>query len=91
MKKTKAREIIKKEGLSDWKLIITNSGSCCWYEDKQIWIDNRQLNISMVLHEIAHALLPKEERNHTVLWADKYTELVEKYCKLKSKNNVFNR
>lgn len=83
MTKIKVGKVMKAEGLSDWKLKITNSGSCCWYGDRQIWIDNRQLNISMVLHEIAHALLPEKERNHTVSWADKYTELVEKYCELK--------
>lgn len=84
MDRKKIEKIMKAEGLSDWKLKITNSGSCCWCDNKQIWIDERQLNISMVLHEIAHALLSgREDRTHNYVFADKYTELVEKYCQLK--------
>jgi len=83
MTREEIEAIFKKEGLVGWKLVITNSGSCCWYEDKQIWIDRRQLNIAMVLHEIAHALAKERKKFHTVLWADEYTKLVHKYCEIK--------
>jgi len=79
MNREKIEKIMKIEGLSDWKLTITNHVSCCLCGDRRIWIYERQLIIAMFLHEIAHALLPEKER-HTVLWADKYTKLVDKYC-----------
>ena len=76
--------ILNEEELSDWKLKIINSGGgLCLHEDKQIWIDKDEFGIALILHEIAHALLPEKERNHTFLWADKYTKLVDKYCKPK--------
>jgi len=81
MDRKEVEKIMKIEGLSSWKLkIIKSGGGLCLHEDKQIWIDKDELRIALVLHEIAHALLPEKERIHTYLWADKYTELVNKYC-----------
>ena len=76
---TNFKKILLKEGLKDWKIRkIYSGGGLCLHSIKQIWIDDEHWNAAFLLHEIAHALLPKKSR-HDVIWADKYTMLCEKY------------
>jgi len=81
---TNFREILVKEGLKDWKIRkIYSGGGVCIHSIKEIWIDEKHWNLAFLLHEIAHAVLPKKHLPwHDVIWGDKYTELCEKYFKL---------
>lgn len=53
-------KILQIEGISDWKIRWnTGSGLCC-YERKEIWMGDDLTDIALFLHEVAHALCPKE-------------------------------
>lgn len=71
-------EILKKEGLDDWKIIYGNSGGgLTLLNEKEILLDERYRNtLGMFLHEVAHAIKGK---GHDAIWADEFTRLVEKY------------
>ena len=75
-------QILKKEGLKGWKIEKSKGGNMCWIDEKWISLSN-ELSMAMFLHELAHALagMRKEwdKTGHDSIWADKYTELVEKY------------
>lgn len=71
--------ILKIEGLSDWKIKIIKSGAgLCVHSKKEIWLGKRENAIPFLLHEIAHALLPKRH-SHDAVWGDTFTLLIEKW------------
>ena len=72
-------EILREEGLLDWKIkIIQSGGGLCEREKKEIWLDEKNFNLPFFLHEVAHALTP-EERFHGAIWGDRFTALIRKY------------
>jgi len=83
------KKILYDEGLSDWTIKWNTGGGLCVYSKKEIWMDNDRENIALFLHEIAHALCPKEvcgicwvdDTGHNSIWADKFTRLVKKYLR----------
>jgi len=76
---TTFKEILLKEGLKDWEIRKTHSGGgLCLHFTKKIWIDGEHWNLPFLLHEVAHALLPRKHY-HDAIWGDKYTMLCEKY------------
>lgn len=83
------RELLEKEGLKEWKIKYSNGGNLCMHSTKTIIIHH--ISVSMFLHELTHALLSPELdkrmgdiTGHHSIWADKYTELVEKYIESKA-------
>lgn len=71
----------------EWKLKIINSGGgLCVYKTKEIWIDSSHINMPFILHEITHAIT-KEDKKHSSIWADKYTELLELYLEYPNEFN----
>ena len=71
--------VMKTEGLSDWKIkIIKSGGGLCLHGLKEIWLGEKENCIPMLLHEIAHAILPKKEQ-HNAIWGDTFTMLIEKW------------
>jgi len=71
-------EILKREGLQDWKIKITHSGGgLTLFDKKEIWLDKKYKDdLPMFLHELAHAITGEK---HNGIFADKFTELVRKY------------
>lgn len=79
------QEILKTENLDGWSIKeITSGGGLCLHKYKEIWID-KTAGDAMFLHEVAHALTYEwDERladptGHHSVFADKFTELVDKY------------
>ena len=71
--------ILKAEGVLGWKIKIIKSGTgLCVHSRKEIWLGKRENAIPFLLHEIAHALLPKKQ-GHNAIWGDRFTLLVEKW------------
>ena len=79
-------EILKTEGLVDWTYKITSGGGLCLYDKKELWVLSN--NFALFLHEVAHALCPKEKcgvcwvetnNGHNAIWGDTFTSLVKKY------------
>ena len=94
----KIRYVFKLEGLKDWKVRWNTGGGLCNYNVNEIWLGGKsQFPFSLFLHEVAHALCPKEKckgcwvdinkcwaahnNGHNVIWGDCYTGLVKKYMK----------
>jgi hypothetical protein len=78
--------VLELEGLSDWTYKITSGGGLCLYDKKELWI--LPDNFALFLHEVAHALCPKEKcgicwvetnNGHNAIWGDTFTNLVNKY------------
>jgi len=75
-------EILKNEGLSDWTIKSeSGAGGLVLFNSKTILLGEKA-NFAMFLHEVAHAITLQ---GHTGLFADKFTELVDKYM---SKNHI---
>lgn len=88
------QQILKNEGLSDWKIKWNTGGGLCVYKHKEIWLSDKP-DLALFLHEVAHALCPKEicgecwvditkcwkahNNGHNAIWGDKFTNLVGKY------------
>ena len=81
-------KILKDEGLSAWKIRWNTGGGLCRYEAKEIWLGEKHNSMALFLHEVAHALCPKEKcgicwvetnNGHNAIWRDCFTNLVEKY------------
>lgn len=86
--KTTFKQILKQEGLGDWKIkVIHSGGGLCLLEKKEIWLDAKNYNLPYLLHEIAHALTSEwnevmnDKTGHHSIWGDKYTQLCVKYLK----------
>ena len=84
--------ILAREGREGWKIKWNTGGGMCNYKSKEIWMGKRKRNISLFLHEVAHALCTKEtcgtlwvecNNGHNVAWGDCYTKLVKKYMIIK--------
>lgn len=71
-------EILKLEGLSDWKIKYSGEGGgLTLFDTKEILLGERYKDtLGMFLHEVTHALKGK---GHDAIWADEFTRLVEKY------------
>ena len=78
------QSILTAEGLADWKILHPGSPALCRAEAKEILIDKDQ-GTPMFLHEVAHALTYQhneamgDKTGHHSIFADKFTELVNKY------------
>jgi hypothetical protein len=81
-------QILKNEGLEDWNIKWNTGGGLCVYAHKEIWIGERGNSMALFLHEVAHALCPKEKcgecwvetnNGHNAIWGDTFTALVKKY------------
>jgi len=56
------KNILKSEGLCEWEIRWNTGGGLCRYETKEIWLGKENDNaMALALHEIAHALCPKEK------------------------------
>jgi len=86
MKKGELRRIMDREGLQDWELKKSLSGWITFPISRKIILKN-YTHFSLFLHEVAHAKTAhkiKTDRKgngefHNYLWADEYTDLVNKY------------
>ena len=87
MKLKLLRGILKKENLDDWKIKWNTGGGLCVYEHKEIWLGKKRNCVALFLHEVAHAICPKETRRdktgHTAIWGNTFTRLVKKYMEAK--------
>lgn len=88
-------KILKLEGLRGWKMRWDTGGGLCNYNNKEIWMGPKKYSAPLFLHEVAHALCPKEvcgncwvnidkcwrshNNGHNAIWGDCYTGLVKKY------------
>jgi len=74
--------LMQAEDLSDWNVEISPAGNMCWFNRKVIAVGTKHANKrGMYLHECAHAILGKRSARdyHDVIFADKLTELIDKY------------
>lgn len=73
------KEIIKNEGLIGWKVRIEkDGGGIVIFKTKTIFIGEKA-TMAMFLHEVSHAIA---KEGHTGIFADKFTQLVDKYKKI---------
>ncbi len=87
-------KILINEGLNDWTIRYNTGGGLCVFSCKEIWMDaENKMNLSLFLHEVAHALCPEEEylefykidkTGHFSIWGDHFTALVKRYMCAKS-------
>ena len=78
------REIMNKEGLKKWTLVIYSGSSdgLCLHEIEKIYVGKKfDPPLMLALHEIAHAQCSKPEDiyGHNNIWAGKYERLLRKY------------
>ena len=80
------KQVLSKEGLSDWKVIYKVDGYC--WSSKKI-IQTIEGDFSVFLHEVAHALCTKiyDGDQHHGIWGSHYTKLVRKYMVPKEVTN----
>jgi hypothetical protein len=74
--------VLQGEGLEGWIVRVSEAGNMCWHQHKRIDVGpEHRHKRGMYLHEIAHAVLgdcgPKLA--HDAIFADKLTELIDKY------------
>ena len=75
-KEKEFKTILVKEGLADWRIKKTNSGGgLVIWKIKTILLQDIN-NKAMFLHELSHVITKK---SHDSIFADKFTELVDKY------------
>lgn len=78
------QRILDTEGLSDWTCRVDGGGcGLCLLKTREILIGEKHWDkAGMWLHEIAHAVLGQQDNRtyHDAIFADKFTELVDKYC-----------
>ena len=84
------KEILEMEGLGDWIVRWNTAGGLCLHRKKEIWMGSNKNDIALFLHEVAHALCPKEKcgicwsdnSGHNAIWGDCFTNLIRKYMEL---------
>jgi hypothetical protein len=82
-------EIMKQEGLKDWKLVISSGGLLCQQSTKTIFLTSKD-DFGGFLHELAHAKVGIREEwdktGHDAIWGDELTNLIRKYTTPKEIN-----
>lgn len=81
------KKILELEGLDGWLIRWDTGGGLCVKSEKKIWMGSDKGDIALFLHEVAHALCPKEKcgicwsdnTGHNAIWGDCFTSLVRKY------------
>ena len=89
IKTNKFGDILSKElGDFGWRIKWSkdNHSAVCLWETKQIVI-GKKATLTLFLHELAHALSPKDTK-HGAVWGDLFTTLVLKYIELPAKGII---
>ena len=76
------QEILKKEGLSNWRVKGAADGYC---QGSTKTIFCMEGDIALFLHEVAHAIrgeCPRDKTGHDSIWGDIFTGLVRKYLRI---------
>lgn len=87
--KDTCNKILINEGLIDWRIKYGTGGGLCVENHNEIWMNEaNKMDLALFLHEVAHALCPKEKypdfykidkTGHFSIWGDCFTSLVRKY------------
>ena len=77
------QDILDNEGLSDWKIRNTTNNKNREGLTLKGEIICPMGDVAMFLHEVAHALKPKDKFHAESIWGAEYDRLVHKYMILK--------